>query len=106
MKAHLSNLLFGTNNLLSGSIALAFILTVALGCTCGKNLDLANLGKNSNSVASSEKSANTSADADDEEADGDMPGDELLNALVRETTADFAYAISTEDFSQMYDKAS
>ena len=103
MKAHLSNLIFGTDNLLSGFIALAFVLAVALGCTCGKNLDLANLGKNSNTASNS---VNASTDSDDDAATGDMPGDELLNALVKETTADFAYAISTEDFSQMYEKAS
>jgi len=103
MKAHLSNLIFGTDNLLSGFIALAFVLAVALGCTCGKNLDLANLGKNGNTASNS---ANASTDSDDDAATGDMPGDELLNALVKETTADFAYAISTEDFSQMYEKAS
>jgi hypothetical protein len=103
MKAHLSNLIFGTDNLRSGFIALAFVLAVALGCTCGKNFDLANLGKNSNTASNS---ANASTDSDDDAATGDMPGDELLNALVKETTADFAYAISTEDFSQMYEKAS
>jgi hypothetical protein len=103
MKAHLSNLIFGTDNLLSGFIALAFVLSIALGCTCGKNLDLANLGKNTNTETNS---TNTSADSDDDVATGDMPGDELLNALVKETTADFAYAISTEDFSKMYEKAS
>jgi len=103
MKAHLSNLIFGTDNLLSGFIALAFVLAVALGCTCGKNFDLANLGKNGNTASNS---ANASTDSDDDAATGDMPGDELLNALVKETSADFAYAISTEDFSQMYEKAS
>ena len=80
MKAHLSNLIFGTDNLLSGFIALAFVLAVALGCTCGKNLDLANLGKNSNTASNS---ANASTDSDDDAATGDMPGDELLNALVK-----------------------
>jgi hypothetical protein len=98
MKAHLSNLIFGSDNRLSGLIALAFVLAVALGCTCNKNLDLANLGKDSNGSSSS---ANTVA-----EDTGDMPGNDLLNALVRETTADFSYAISTEDFSKMHEKAS
>ena len=90
MKAHLSSLIFGTDNLLSVLIALIFVLSVALGC--------GNLGKNSNR---SSNSSNTVA-----EDTGDMPGDELLNALVKETTADFAYAISTEDFSKMHEKAS
>jgi len=96
MKTHVANLILGTDNRLSGLIALAFVLSVALGCTCGK--DLANLGTNSNGSA---ESGNTAA-----QDKGDMPGDELLNALVKETTADFAYAISTEDFSKMYEKAS
>ena len=98
MKAHVANLIFGSDNRMSGLIALAFVLSVALGCTCGKDLDLANFGKNSNRSA---ESGNTVA-----EDKGDMPDDELLNALVKETTADFAYAISTEDFSKMYEKAS
>jgi len=102
MKAHLLNLIFGTDNRVSGPIALACILAVALGCTCGKSLDLSNLGKNSNTTSNS-----TTATADSgDDTDGDMPGDELLNALVKETTADFAYAISTEDFSKMYEKSS
>ena len=90
MKAHLSTLIFGTDNRLSSILALAFVLAVALGC--------GNLGKNSNSTANSN---NTVA-----EDTGDMPGDDLLNALVRETTADFSYAISTEDFSKMHAKSS
>jgi hypothetical protein len=98
MKSLISQLLLGTDNKLNGLLALAIIGAIALGCTCGKNIDFANMGKNSNS-------ANATTGTDDE-ADGDMPGDELLNALVRETTADFAYAISTEDFSRMHEKAS
>ena len=90
MKAHVANLIFGTDNRLSGLIVLLFLMMIALGC--------GNLGKNNNS---SGNPADTVA-----EAPGDMPGDELLNALVKETTADFAYAISTEDFSKMREKAS
>ena len=98
MKSLIATLLLGHDNKLNGLLALAIIGAIALGCTCGKDMDFANLGKNANSG-----NATTSTD---DEADGDMPGDELLNALVRETTADFAYAISTEDFSKMHEKAS
>ena len=80
-------------------IALAIILAIALGCNCGKGINLSNLGEDTGNGAV----ANT---VDEDTENGDMPGDELLNALVRETTADFAYAISTEDFSKMYEKAS
>jgi hypothetical protein len=96
MKTLISRILFGKDQI-SGLIALAIILSIALGCNCGKGFDLSNLGNSSNRTV-----ANTS----DESDTGDMPGDELLNALVRETTADFAYAISTEDFSKVHEKAS
>lgn len=97
MKTLISNILFGKDKI-SGLIALAIVLSIALGCNCGKGLDFSNLGANNSNGAT----ANTS----DESETGDMPGDDLLNALVKETTADFAYAISTEDFSKMYEKAS
>lgn len=95
MRTLISRILFGKDQV-SGLIALAIILSIALGCNCGKGIDFSNIGTNSN------RAANASADTDT----GDMPGDELLNALVKETTADFAYGISTEDFSKMYSKSS
>ena len=99
MTTLIGKLLFGSKNKFNGLMALAIIATIALGCTCGKNFDLANLGKNSNSTSNG---GTSSSDDDGDE----MPDDALLNALVRETTADFAYAISTEDFSKIYEKAS
>ena len=99
MKTLVSKLIFGTDKRLSGVIALSIIAMIALGCTCGKNFDLANLGKNSNSTT-----ANSSSD-DTDTADG-VPSKGLLDALVAETTADFNYAITVNDFSKMYAKAS
>jgi hypothetical protein len=98
MKKLISKLFLGTDNRLSGVIALGIVAMIALGCTCGKNLDLGNLGKNVNSG-----SADTSDDSDT--ADG-LPPKGLLDALVAETTADFNYAITLNDFSKMYEKAS
>lgn len=97
MKTLISRILFGKDRI-SGLIALAIVGSIALGCNCGKGLDFSNIGANSNRASSN-------ANSDDSDT-GDMPGDELLNALVKETTADFAYAISTEDFSKMYAKSS
>jgi hypothetical protein len=95
MKTLVSKVLFGRDNL-SGIIALCLIALIALGCTCGKNLDLSNLGKNANS-------ASTSASSDD--ADG-VPSKDYLDSIIAETTADFNYAITLNDFSKMYEKAS
>ena len=77
------------------------VATFVLGCNCGKNLDLANLAKNINS-----NSNGAFGSDDDKDADSELPGEELLVALVKETTADFAYAISSEDFSKIYEKSS
>ena len=95
MKTFISKALFGRDNL-SGVFALCLIALVALGCTCGRNIDLSNLGKDSNSTS-------TSTSADD--ADG-VPSKEYLDAIIAETTADFNYAITLNDFSKMYEKAS
>jgi len=99
MKTTISNLLLGKNNVISGLIALALVATIALGCTCGKNFDLANIAKNA-------EKGSTNTSSDDSEADSDLPERDLLDALVAETTADFNYAVTLNDFSQMYEKAS
>src|SRR5687768_9192214 len=99
MKTIISKFLFGKNNMLSGLIALGVVASIALGCNCGKDFDLSNIAKNANST-----SANSSSS--DSETDEAMPGKELLDALVAETTADFNYAITLNDFSKMYEKAS
>ena len=96
MKTFVSKVIFGRDNL-SGIFALSMIAMIALGCTCGKNLDLSNLGKNS-------ISASTSA-SDDAGTEG-VPSKEYLDAIIAETTADFNYAIALNDFSKMYEKAS
>lgn len=98
MKTLISNVLIGTGNMLNGLIALVIVAAIALGCTCGKDLDLANLGKNANGT-----SANSSSEP---EGDDGLPPKDLLDALVAETTADFNYAITLNDFSKMYAKAS
>ena len=103
MKNMLNKLVNGKDNRLSGLIALAVVLSIALGCNCTKSLDLGNTSSSSNS--SSDNPFNTSSSSSDD-SDGDVPGDALLQALVRETTADFAAAISSGDFTNMYEKAS
>jgi len=102
MKMFIATVISGKDNRVSGLIALAVILSIALGCNCGKGFDFGNVGSSSNS--SSDNPFGNSSSSDD--SDSEMPGEELLNALVAETTADFAYSISIGDFSKMYEKAS
>jgi hypothetical protein len=102
MPNFIAGFLRGKDPLLNGFIALAILSLIALGCTC-KDTDFANLGKNTNSAAVSDNS--TDADVDDGK-DADMPDDRLLKALVKSTTAQFANAISTEDFTTLHSNAS
>ena len=89
----IKTLLFGRGNLLSGSIALSIVLLIALGCTCGKDFNLSNASSNSNS------SSNSVFGDDDDSGDVD---DVLIKTTIKATTARFANAISTEDFSSLY----
>ena len=106
MKRILNIFVNGKDNKLSGLIALAVVLSIALGCNCTKDLDLGNLSSSSNSSSDNPFGNSTSSSDDSDDSDGDMPDDELLNALVKETTADFAAAVSAGDFTNMYEKAS
>lgn len=97
MKNIIKTVLFG-KDIVSSFIALLIIASIVLGCNCGKNL-----GNLSNSGSSSNSSSDTPFGDSDS---GDMPDDALLKALVKSTTASFANAISTEDFSTLYNDAS
>ena len=88
----IKTLLFGRNNLLSGSIAMAIVLMIALGCTCGKDFNLGNASSDSNSSSNSVFGDDNSGDVDDV----------LIKTTIKATTARFANAISTEDFSSLY----
>lgn len=85
-------------NLFGGTLAIAIIAMIVLGCTCNKGFDLSEL---------SNKANGTDSDRSDPFGDKDdaMPDENLLKAIVKETTADFAYAISEDDFSKIYSKS-
>ena len=93
MKTLISKVLFGNDGIIGGIFAITLILGIALGCN--------NANKNGTGGGNT-----ANATAEDPNRDPDMPDDRLLKAHVKETTAVFSYAISTEDFSKMYSKAS
>ncbi|MFN0139021.1 MAG: hypothetical protein ACKVQW_02900 [Pyrinomonadaceae bacterium] len=98
MKTVITEVVFGTNAKLSGVIALAVVLSVALGCNCGKDFDLANLAKNANTGGFSNSSNDTS--------DGSVPSDAVVEGLIKETMREFADAVDTGDFNAIHDNAS
>ncbi len=84
------------NNFISGAIALGVVLSIALGCNCGKNLDLASLSTNSNSTSAS--NSTTTSDA--------VPSNAVVEGLVKDTMRKFRGAVNSKDFSELYNDAS
>lgn len=103
MKKTLFGVLFGKSNLLSGSIAVIMIASIALGCTCGKGLDLGNISQSGNS---SSTSSNSSSDDTTSASNGEVPSSSTCQAMVHELTSDFTRAVDTNDWSDIYEKAS
>lgn len=104
MRHTINNVIFGRNTGVSGAMALTIVLLIALGCTCNKGFDFGNTSSSSNSNSgSSSNSIFGSSTSDD---DSGTPDDNLIKALVKSTTADFAGAIENEDFSAIYNNAS
>ncbi|MFM9903800.1 MAG: hypothetical protein ACKVQJ_04425 [Pyrinomonadaceae bacterium] len=95
MKKLIHKLVFGKNGKLSGLIALAVIGSIALGCNCGKNFDLANLAKNSNLSNSSSDSTSDS-----------VPSNSVVEGLVKDTISQFSDAVDSGDFADLRSNAS
>jgi hypothetical protein len=101
MKNLINTLLFGRDKF-SFMIALGIVCAIALGCSCGKDFDLSNIGKESNTTHTSSNSDNPFSKGSEE----DIPSQSELESLVKGTTEDFQKAIDTNDFSEMRGNAS
>ena|SRR5580765_2522214 len=99
MKKLINELFFGRNAQVSGLIALAVVLSIALGCNCGKSFDLSNLAKDANS-------ASNTGDSKTDTSDGSIPSNSVVEALVKDTTSQFGDAVQSGDFSDLYKDAS
>ena len=108
----IKQLLFGTSSKINGLIAFMIVASVALGCTCGKNFDLANMGKDNdtNSTRPANTSYNSTRAGDDDATNADddetVPSKAMVDSLVSSTTKEFASAIDSEDFSTLYNNSS
>ena len=95
----IKELLFGKNPMVSGIAALAVIASIALGCNCSKSLgDLANEASNTAVVNSNTETVDSTS--------ADVPSESATEDLVKETTALFAKAVESGDFSELYQSAS
>jgi len=101
MRKLINELAFGSNAIVSGTIALAVVCSIVLGCNCGKDFDLANLAKNASQ-------ANTTTDTEptSERNTDSLPSESEVESIVKDTVAEFADAIESDDFSALYNNAS
>ncbi|MGB7068091.1 MAG: hypothetical protein WBD22_01225 [Pyrinomonadaceae bacterium] len=111
MKRMISRMWTGTDTRLNGIMALILVGLIALGCTCGKDFDLANLAKNiekeTKSTPSDIAEKETPEEVDSADAStGDVPSEAQSEALARRTVLDFNEAIKNRDFSDFHSTVS
>ncbi|MEO6588514.1 MAG: hypothetical protein ABIP06_04215 [Pyrinomonadaceae bacterium] len=107
MRRLVKELMLGKNNVISGVIALGIVSAVAMGCTCGKNFDLANLSKDkeTNQTVSNTDSTPDSTPAGDTLSDksrGEVPSEREMEDLTKTTLLDFNEAVQSGDFTDFH----
>lgn len=100
MKNLINKALFGGNNIVSGCVALAVVMSIALGCNCSKDLDLANLGKSEPSNSASNTATNSSSSSES------APSNSVVEGLVKETLEKFSDGVETADFAELHEYSS
>lgn len=111
MKQLLREIVFGKNTKLNGLLALSVVSLIALGCTCGKNFDLSNIGKEDNTTRTSSNTADNSTSTTtkptytkSDASKAEMPSDAELQDMVKGTLMDFNDAVQKADFSDFHSK--
>lgn len=116
MNKLIGKIINGKDNRLNGLIALAVVLSIALGCNCGKTFNLDDTSSSSNSTSDNPFDTNTSSsnstttsragETKPNASKGAMPTDGELQYLVRETMLGFNSALQTADFNAFYSSIS
>jgi hypothetical protein len=111
MNKLIGKIINGKDNRLNGLIALAVVLSIALGCNCGKTFYLDNTTSSSNSTSDNPFATNTSSsnttttragESKPNASKGALPTDGEIQYLVRETMLGFNDALQQEDFTAFY----
>lgn len=110
MTGILKELIYGRNPIISGFVAILVVSAIALGCTCN---DDNGFQWGTNSTSSSNDTSDDKTDTEDKtpakKADAskkEIPEDEELEAMIKDTLLDFDRALKSEDFSNFYDNIS
>lgn len=110
MRRLIKELLLGKNSMVSGLIALGIVSAIALGCSCGKNFDLANLAKDKETNKPVFNSSTPDVKPDDSTLSdtprGDVPSEREMEELTKTTLLDFNDAVQKGDFTDFHSKVS
>lgn len=105
MKRLVNDIFFGRSPLFGAIVALAVLGAIALGCTCNEKDGFQWNSSSSNSESSTDDSTNDkpaqSAKAD--ASKGEIPEEDELEEMVKETLLDFNQGLKDEDFSDFFD---
>ncbi len=113
MKDFVLSIISGGDTRMNGLMALGIVGLIALGCTCGKDFDLSNIGKESNTTRTTSNTEDnttpfstppprtvTKSDA----SKGVVPEDAELQEMVKTTLLDFNDAVQEKDFTSFHSK--
>ena len=106
MKNLLNNLIVRNNSIVNGTVALAVIAMIGLGCFCNKDkFDLGKSGPKDSPTPTSSSSPSPSATKEYKKADAskyEIPSDDELQVIVKKTLLDFNDALQDEDFTDFH----
>lgn len=104
MKKLVSEILFGRNSMVSGTIALLIISAIGLGCFCNKDKigSLTNSGSTSPTPASSPSPSATKSYTKADASKAEIPSEDELQDMVKRTLLDFNAALQKEDFTDFH----
>ncbi len=111
MKNLLNQLVVKNNSIVNGTVALAIIAMIGLGCFCNKDkFDLGKTGKTTPSPsATASVSPSPSATKEYKKANAskfEIPSEDELQDIVKATLLDFNDALKDEDFTDFHGKIS
>lgn len=95
-----------SKGVLSGLFALTIVALIALGCSC--NDKLSKIGDEVNkAAANAAKQAGTKGvSTDDDSSDVELPNNDVVEGLVKETIQKFSDGVDSGDFQDLYDYSS
>lgn len=110
MKKLFQNIIFGNSTFTNGFIAVLILSLIVLGCTCnGKKFDFGGTSDSNSGNNNSQEIAVKPTVKEVKKSDaskGELPEDDELEQIVKDTLLEFDKAVKKEDFTDFYKSTS